>query len=265
MTGTSNYIIVFEQQHLFRYTLIGITLVCQTEGLQVFTNFLSASVVNFVKATIEGRCGHCGQEYVNEFLNPDQMPLNHMPWVAAIKQSLLNNIHKYSTGTLVSKEYVVTAARVFETSTDEDDFEVQVGAAKWVEDDTELLWVNVHHISIHPRYNNPEYNENARFDVAIIQLQSRITKLQVPPSLAGYHYRPICLPVPGETPLEDLVGASKIKIKTLKSERALIIATNRCKSILNNVGPTEFDFGTDVKRFVLSLILFKNCKVYFTF
>ena len=191
------------------------------------------------------------------------MPLNHMPWVAAIKHKVQYNRYKFSTGTLVSKEYVVTAARVFQTSTDKDDFQVQVGAAKWVGGDTELLWTNVHHISIHPRYNNPEYNENARFDVALIQLQSRITKLQVHPSLAGYHYRPICLPVPGENPLEDLVGESKTKIKALKSERAVIIATNRCKSILNNVGPTEFDFGTDIKRFVLSLNLFKNRKVYF--
>ena len=189
---------------IVRYTLIGISLECQSNGLQLFTSFLSASVVHFVTSKIEGRCGTCGILYEDdEYPNPDYMRLNQMPWVAAIKETVESSNDKYFTGTIVSKEYVVTAARVFQYPQPEyyeDNFKVIPGASKRVFDDLNAAFsdpngvLSVYHISIHPSYNRSG-TADVDFDVALLRLRTRLSDHI--PSEAGYVYRPICLPLPG--------------------------------------------------------------------
>ena len=53
---------------------------------------------------IEGMCGRCGVK------NPGEN-LNEYPWLVAIKEKVLDQDF-YHTGTLVSREWVVTAASI---------------------------------------------------------------------------------------------------------------------------------------------------------
>ena len=104
------------------------------------------------------------------------------------------------TGTLVSQDYVVTAASIFDRSRitvrqsnhyktisvkDKENFEVLVAAKanNYAFSSLESLnptypdydWTAIAEIKIHPHYksNNEEYANRARFDVAVIKLKIR--------------------------------------------------------------------------------------------
>ena len=109
-----------------RHTLVGMTLGCARNMPQVFTNVLSKSIMNFVLKVMEDSgCGDCGIEN-------DGGKLNKLPWFVAIKELVYENYQFYNiyhTGTLVSKDYVVTAASIFErTPIALDNYKALVGA-----------------------------------------------------------------------------------------------------------------------------------------
>ena len=91
---------------------------------QIFTNFLSKSVVNFVLKVVEDRCGECGLENEGE-------KLNKMPWFVAIKERV-DASYVYHSGALVSGNHVVTAASIFQkTPYNKANFEALVGATSF--------------------------------------------------------------------------------------------------------------------------------------
>ena len=249
--------------------MVGISLECASYGLQLFTSFLSASVVHFVTSQIEGRCGTCGFEDTN----PNQYKLNKMPWVVAIQETTKYTVgspggqgtsiqkkYKYFTGTLVSKEYVVTSAKLFQQPQPEDyedNFKVLLGATKRVFTDRDTYGyslafgdpdanvLNVYHISIHPSFIKGKVGEGDRgLDVALLQLKTGISHKDHIPNVAGYVYRPICLPLPGEIQEDSLVGtAHETTRMTVKKEAARIIPRYAA-----NVEMFKNAFKTDVTR-----------------
>ena len=97
---------------------------CAVDMPQVFTHFLSKSVVNFVLKELEGRCGRCGIENEGD-------KLNKFPWYVAIKEKD-NEKFVFHTGTLVSKEHIVTAASIFKhTPIQKENFQALVGATAY--------------------------------------------------------------------------------------------------------------------------------------
>ena len=244
-----------------RFTLIGISLKCQSYGSQLYTSFLSASLVHFVTSKIEGRCGTCGIE--NEYVSSH---FNQMPWVVAIRETVKNPAypsgytidHKHFTGTLVSKEYVVTAARFFKDTPHpedyEDNFKVIPGAstrafvdpnAAFSDPDSGVL--SVYHISIHPSYNRSGTADvDFNFNVALMQLKTRISDLI--PFEAGYVYRPICLPVPGQILENTLVGTTRETTHLGTEDQIRIISKNVYKSKFEKAFKKRVEFPPIVKR-----------------
>ena len=68
----------------------------------------------------EGRCGKCG-------IKNEGAKLNAYPWFVAIKETVLDG-HIYHTGTLVSKEWIVTTGSIFFNTAAIKNFEALVGA-----------------------------------------------------------------------------------------------------------------------------------------
>ena len=104
-----------------RHTLLGVSLnVCDAYLPRVTSSLLTKSNINFVIKISEGRCGKCGIKNEGAKLNP-------FPWFVAIKETLLDE-HIYHTGTLVSKEWIVTTASIFVNTVAIKNFEALVGA-----------------------------------------------------------------------------------------------------------------------------------------
>ena len=197
-----------------------------------------------------------------------------MPWVVAIQETTKNLVgspggqgtsfyftYKYFTGTLVSKEYVVTSAKIFQQPQPEDyedNFKVLLGATKRVftdRDDTHgnsLAFsdpganvLNVYHISIHPSFKKGKAGEADKgLDVALLQLETGISHKDHIPNVAGYVYRPICLPLPGEIQENSLFGEThETTRQTVKKGAARIIPRYTA-----NVETFKNAFKTDVTR-----------------
>ena len=179
------YIFYFIFLH-FRHTLIGLQLdVCDKKLPRVYTSLLSRSALNFVMKEMQGTCGHCGVENEGD-------KLNKKPWFVSIREKVEDSqgvTYLYYTGTLVSKEHVVTAASVFQESTghmtpvDVTNYEALVATT-----DYELLvqsqgstddllpdfkWSPIVQIQIHPSYAAAHTLDRGMFDVAVIQLKIR--------------------------------------------------------------------------------------------
>ena len=78
---------------------------------------------------MEDRCGRCG-------IPNDGGTLNQHPWLVAIREKVHSTsggwTYHFHTGTLVSDEYVVTAASIFRhTPIDEKNFTVLLGATDY--------------------------------------------------------------------------------------------------------------------------------------
>ena len=105
---------------IFRNTLVGITLnVCDRNLPRVSSSLLHVSILHFVIKEIEGRCGECG-------IKNEGQRLNSYPWFVAIKEKV-GDVNVYHTGTLVSKEWVVTAASILTNEPKKENFEAKVG------------------------------------------------------------------------------------------------------------------------------------------
>ena len=98
-----------------RYTLVGMTIgthdrnspyfLCYHDRPLVTSSLIAKSNINFVVKVMEERCGKCG------ILNEGSQ-MNTYPWFVAIRNTDMPD-NEYITGTLVSKEWVVTSASVF--------------------------------------------------------------------------------------------------------------------------------------------------------
>ena len=127
MTRSLYYFIGVLFNQICRHILVGITVGCAGDLPQVFTNFMSKSVVNFVKKVMEDIS--CEQE--NCGIKNDGAKLNQFPWFVAIREEVNHN-NVYRTGTLVSRQYVLTAATIFENKpVDKKNLQALVGATAY--------------------------------------------------------------------------------------------------------------------------------------
>ena len=111
--------------------------------------------------------------------------LNEYPWVVSIKEKVYDDrgnflTNAYHTGTLVSKEYVVTAASIFDKKKNKENFEALVAAKRFADSDVQDTypdhrWSPIAKIQIHPHYNSRQYisRYNVMYDVAMLKLKIR--------------------------------------------------------------------------------------------
>ena len=160
----------------------------------------------------------CGVKNVD---TEGQGSIQNYPWLVAIRRKVkpFNSPHyNFYTGTLVSDQFVVTAANVFD---DEDDltksvddatlFEAKPGALDWEATSSNFVnWRPIEEILIHPFFKNEMMaGRDLGYNVGLLKLKTKIIYLHEF-SLSRFGIRPICLPTPNETPvytkLENLVG-----------------------------------------------------------
>ena len=145
-----------------------------------------------------------------------------------IVESSRTFVESANIGTLVSDQFVVTAASVFD---DEDDpsvstynadlFEAKPGAKDWEETSNNFVrWRPIEEIWIHP-YFKKEMMEGRGlgYNVGLLKLKRKIVYLHEFGS-TRFGVRPICLPTPNETPdktkHENLVGKHAINARALE-------------------------------------------------
>ena len=177
---------------------------------------------------MEERCGKCG------ILNTGTK-LNTKPWFVSIKEELLDDQDVYHTGTLVSKQWVVTAASIFVNfQRAKDNFKVLVGAKAFEENRD---WYAISEVRRHPKYYSLSDYE---YDIAMVKLKDRILDPIPHPSDVDYDtIRPICLPdYEADIPIlrsSYLYGKEVYYSKSLTTEKATITSHGDCENAFNNL------------------------------
>ena len=175
---------------------------------------------------MEERCGKCG------ILNSGSK-LNTYPWLVSIKEEKLIDQDVYHTGTLVSKQWVVTAASIFVNfRTAKDNFKVLVGAKAFEENRD---WYPITEVRRHPKYNE--------YDIAMVKLKHKILDPVPHPSDVDYDtIRPICLPDFEADILTNrksyLYDKEVLNSRLLTAEKARIISYGECKNALSDTRET---------------------------
>ena len=197
---------------------------CYSGYPRVTSSLLAKSNINFVIKIMEARCGKCG------ILN-NGTKMNTHPWFAAIRESLTDDVtyidlgDVYHTGTLVSKQWVVTAASIFVNfRTAKDNFKVLVGAKAFEENRD---WYPITEVRRHPKYNE--------YDIAMVKLKDRILDPIPHPSNVDYDtIRPICLPdYEADIPIRQssyLYGKEVHYSRHLTTKKATITSHGECQS-----------------------------------
>ena len=171
---------------------------------------------------MEERCGKCG------ILNSGSK-LNTHPWLVSIKEEKLIDQDVYHTGTLVSKQWVVTVASIFVNfKTAKDNFKVLVGAKAFEENRD---WYPITEVRRHPKYNE--------YDIAMVKLKDRILDPIPHPSDVDYNtIRPICLPdYEADIPIRQssyLYGKEVHYSRHLTTKKATITSHGECKNSFDN-------------------------------
>ena len=223
---------------------------CYAGKPRVTSSLLAKSNINFVIKVMEERCGKCG------ILN-NGTKLNTYPWFVSIKESLSGQ-DVYHTGSLVSKQWVVTAASIFVNfRTAKDNFKVLVGAKAFEENRD---WYAIAEVRRHPKYNSPSDYE---YDIAMVKLKDRILDPIPHPSDVDYDtIRPICLPdYEADIPISRhsyLYGREVYYSKRLTTEKATITSHGDCKNAL-------IDRGVEPREYVHTYLLLSIMKIVINF
>ena len=179
--------------------------------------------------------------------------LNTKPWFVSIKEELLDDQDVYHTGTLVSKQWVVTAASIFVNfRTAKDNFKVLVGAKAFEENRD---WYPITEVRRHPKYNE--------YDIAMVKLKDRILDPIPHPSNVDYDtIRPICLPdYEADIPIlrsSYLYGKEVYYSKSLTTEKATITSHGDCENAFNNLNQ-----GVTTQEYVHTYIIYIIMKIIF--
>ena len=211
--------------------MVGISLdspysFCYKEFPHVTSSLLAKSNINFVIKVMEERCGKCG------ILNSGSK-LNTHPWFVSIKESLVDQ-DVYHTGTLVSKQWVVTAASIFvNLRVAKDNFKVSVGAKAFEEN---RVWYAITEVRSHPKYTSRSAYD---YDIAMVKLKDRILDPIPHPSDVDYDtIRPICLPdYEADIPISRhsyLYGKEVHYSRHLTTKKGTITSHGECKSTFYN-------------------------------
>ena len=232
---------------------------CYSGYPRVTSSLLAKSNINFVIKIMEARCGKCG------ILN-NGTKMNTHPWFAAIRESLTDDItytdlgDEYHTGTLVSKQWVVTAASIFVNDPiATDNYRVLVGA-KALENHYHDRWDPIIEIKRHPKYNSIP---NSEYDIAMVKLKHKILDPVPHPSDVDYDtIRPICLPdYEADIPISRhsyLYGREVYYSKRLTTEKATITSHGDCKNAL-------IDRGVEPREYVHTYLLLSIMKIVINF
>ena len=176
--------------------------------------------------------------------------LNTKPWFVSIKEELLDDQDVYHTGTLVSKQWVVTAASIFVNfRRAKDNFKVLVGAKAFEENRD---WYAISEVRRHPKYYSLSDYE---YDIAMMKLKDRILDPIPHPSDVDYDtIRPICLPdYEADIPIRqtsDLYGKEVHYSRHLTTKKATITSHGECQSSFynDNKGVTPKEYVSIIKH-----------------
>ena len=158
---------------------------------------------------------------------------NKYAWMVAVRKkvdSITYHYYSYFTGTLVSDQFIVTVASAFENSDNPDLFEAKPGATKWItEPDSNnspevMGWEPIDEILIHPYYksrDNVKPSTELSYNVALMKMTNKVIFFKNTKYLLGV--RPICLPTPKQTRIENLVGKEVIKGRDLVKDKKVKI------------------------------------------
>ena len=166
--------------------------------------------------------------------------LNTHPWLVSIKEEKLVDQDVYHTGTLVSKQWVVTAASIFiNDPIAADNYRVLVGA-KAFENHYHDRWDPIIEIKRHPKYDSRNDHE---YDIAMVKLKHKILDPVPHPSDVDYDtIRPICLPDFEADILTNrksyLYDKEVLNSRLLTAEKARIISYGECKNALSDTRET---------------------------
>ena len=233
-----------------RYTLVGMNLdsgngnFCYDEYPRVTSSLLAKSNINFVIKVMEERCGKCG------ILN-DGPKLNTHPWMVALREL---GGRKFYTGTLVSRQWVVTEASIFvNIHTAAKNFEVLVGA-KAFQNNANDRWEPISEVKRHPKY----YSRNYKYDVAMVKLKTRILDPVPHPSDVKYDtIRPICLPdyasEEDDIQYDKLYSYHQLSEKTLFNSR--LLTAKKAKITPNDECRHDLDGKATVQEYVFIYFL----------
>ena len=184
-----------------------------------------------------------------------QGSIQNYPWLVAIRRKVkpfTSPHYNFYTGTLVSDQFVVTAANVFDHEEEKrsidnvDLFEAKPGAKDWEETSDNLVgWRPIEMIWIHPYFNKKILEgRGLAYNVALLKLKTRIIYFH--DEMAKFGVRPICLPTPDETPdktkLENLVGkevfnarAKDVPAPTMAVGKGMVGNSAQCRKKIPNM------------------------------
>ena len=174
---------------------------------------------------MEGRCGSCGIQ------NIQNGKYNQFPWFVAIKEKIYNT-NIYHTGTLVSKEWVLTTASIFVPSVlsvqsvkDPKNFKALVGANEFTSTGN---WNPITEIRAHPKYHL-----DYQFDLAMLKLRDRVGEIPHPSDVIVDTIRPICLPYTSQN-LDVPIGQETWNSRSLTTKKVEIMTSQQCKDSLGS-------------------------------
>ena len=217
---------------------------CYQNRPHVTSSLLAKSNINFVIKVMEERCGKCG------ILNKGSQ-LNTYPWFVAIRNTDWPD-REFFTGTLVSKEWVVTSASAFGFPIYMEKWHALVGETQhWLPD---APWIGISDMRAHPKYTvNKLWTTEIsyQYDIAMVKLKKRI--LDPDPHPADVFVdtiRPICLPdytSYGESDVPIRTGSylyNKLALnsRSLNTKEAKIRSYQQCRYEVHNI---ISDFGMD--------------------
>ena len=176
---------------------------------------------------MEGRCGKCGIKNEGGKLNP-------YPWFVAIKETLIDQ-DVYHTGTLVSKEWVLTAASIFVGKNFDalrKNFKALVGTRAFeahINPSISNDWIPISEILTHPKYSS---DIKYQFDIAMLKLKTQV-KDPLPLPTAD-PIRPVCQPHLTQS-LDIPVDEEAWNSRLLAVKEARIMRYQECKQWNSNI------------------------------
>ena len=138
---------------------------------------------------------------------------NKYPWMVAIRRKIQDpNVFNFYTGTLVSDQFVVTAASVVKGYAFYM-FEAKPGATRFGPDSSTppiMDWQLVEELWVHPYYQSDEKPSNKlSYDVGLLKLGNKVDFFHF---LGNIGIGPICLPSPNQKrTVQDYVRKEGIK------------------------------------------------------
>ena len=151
-------------------------------------------------------------------------------------------IENMVTGTLVSDLFVVTVASVFDHPDDRDPdlFEAKPGATKWTipvsnGNKASMDWKPIEKIWVHPYFksntDSVRPSKDLSYNVALLKLRDRLKFFNYQASVIinpFFGVRPICLPTPNQTTVEQLPGKEVLKGHGMGKVKAEILSNEDC-------------------------------------